>query len=218
MRLAKAPEQSRRSAKPSETTSISAIDAHGRLTTTMAVDFCTRIEDLRPMFVEEATQLEDVDELAYLRSKTKVPLATGERSFTKYGFSEFCTRHLVDYIQPDVCHAGGILELKKIGSMAETFESRWRRIIRKASSAPSHPSMSTPPLPASTIQEYAPEKPAWVEDLFEGTALRVNNGFAELPEKPGLGCTLNEKVAAAHPYKPVTRPHYVFSDGAVADQ
>ena len=194
------------------------IDAHGRLTTTMAVDFCTRIEDLRPMFVEEATQLEDVDELAYLRSKTKVPLATGERSFTKYGFSEFCTRHLVDYIQPDVCHAGGILELKKIGSMAETF---------RIEMAPHNPQSLVSTLasihvdattPASTIQEYAPEKPAWVEDLFEGTALRVNNGFAELPEKPGLGCTLNEKVAAAHPYKPVTRPHYVFSDGAVADQ
>jgi galactonate dehydratase len=194
------------------------IDAHGRLTTTMAVDFCTRIEELRPMFVEEATQLEDVDELAYLRSKTKVPLATGERSFTKYGFSEFCKRHLVDYIQPDVCHAGGILELKKIGSLAETF---------RIEMAPHNPQSLVSTLasihvdattPASTIQEYAPEKPAWVDDLFEGSALKINNGFAEPPEKPGLGCTLNEKVAAAHPYKPVTRPHYIFSDGAVADQ
>ena len=72
--------------------------------------------------------------------------------------------------------------------------------------------------PASTIQEYAPEKPAWVQELFEGSALVIRNGFADLPGKPGLGCTLNEKVAAAHPYQPVTRPHYVFSDGAVADQ
>ena len=55
------------------------IDAHGKLTTVMAVDFCTRIEDLRPFFVEEATQLEDLGELALLRQKTKVPLATGER-------------------------------------------------------------------------------------------------------------------------------------------
>lgn len=194
------------------------LDVHGRLTTTMAVDFCTRIEDLRPFFVEEATQLEDIGELALLRSKTKVPLATGERSFTKYGFSEFCTRHLVDYIQPDVCHAGGILELKKIGAMAETF---------RVEMAPHNPQSLVSTLasihvdattPASTIQEYAPTKPAWVQDLFEGSALVVKDGFAELPAKPGLGCTLNEKVAAAHPYKPVTRPHYVFSDGAVADQ
>jgi L-alanine-DL-glutamate epimerase-like enolase superfamily enzyme len=194
------------------------IDAHGRLTTPMAVDFCTRIEELRPFFVEEATQLEDLGELALLRSKTKVPLATGERSFTKYGFSEFCTRHLVDYIQPDVCHAGGILELKKIGAMAETF---------RIEMAPHNPQSLVSTLasihvdattPASTIQEYAPNKPAWIQDLFEGAVLNVKAGFAELPEAPGLGITLNEKVAAAHPYKPVTRPHYVFSDGAVADQ
>ena len=87
----------------------------------MAIDFCTRIEELRPFFVEEATQLEDLGELELLRAKTKVPLATGERSFTKYGFTDFCSRHLVNYVQPDVCHAGGILEMKKIGTIAETY-------------------------------------------------------------------------------------------------
>jgi galactonate dehydratase len=97
------------------------IDAHGRLTTPMAVDFCTGVEEFRPMFIEEPTQLEDLGELALLRQKTKVPLATGERLFTKYGFADICSRHLVDYVQPDVCHAGGILELKKIGAFAETY-------------------------------------------------------------------------------------------------
>ena len=97
-----------------------AVDAHGRCTTTMAIDFCTRVEELDLLFVEEPTQLEDLGELALLREKTKTHLATGERSFTKYGFADFCSRHLVDYMQPDVCHAGGILELKKIGVLAET--------------------------------------------------------------------------------------------------
>jgi galactonate dehydratase len=86
-----------------------AIDAHGRLTTPMAIDFCTRVEELDLLWVEEPTQLEDLGELALLRSKTKTHLATGERSFTKWGLADFCSRHLVDYIQPDVCHAGGIL-------------------------------------------------------------------------------------------------------------
>jgi len=89
------------------------IDAHGRLTTPMAVDFCTGVEEFRPLFVEEPTQLEDLGELALLREKTKVPLATGERLFTKYGFADICSRHLVDYVQPDVCHAGGISEFNK---------------------------------------------------------------------------------------------------------
>ena len=160
MRLAKAPRAVEAVRKAVGDDFDICIDAHGRLTTTMAVDFCTRIEDLRPMFVEEATQLEDVGELAYLRSKTKVPLATGERSFTKYGFSEFCTRHLVDYIQPDVCHAGGILELKKIGvhgrdiphrdGPAQSAEPRQHARIA---------STSTPPLRHRPFRNTLPRSP-----------------------------------------------------------
>jgi len=194
-----------------------AIDTHGKLTPTMAVDFCTRIEELRPLFVEEATQLEDLDELAQLHSKTRVPLATGERLFTKYAFAELCQRHLVSYVQPDVCHAGGILELKKIGVLAETH---------RVEMAPHNPQSEVSTLaslhvdactPACTIQEYHPRPDAWIKDLFYGGAVVVKNGYAELPERPGLGVDLDEKVAAKHPYKPVVRPAYVFPDGSVAD-
>ncbi len=193
------------------------IDAHGQLTTVMAVDFCTRIEELRPYFVEEATQLEDLGELALLRSKTKVPLATGERSFTKYGFADFCSRHLVDIVQPDVCHAGGIMEMKKIGVIAETY---------RVEMAPHNPQSEVSTLaslhvdattPACTIQEYNPNRAPWVADLFGGGAVVVKDGFAALPDRAGLGVDLDEKVAAQHPYKPVTRPKFVFSDGGVAD-
>jgi galactonate dehydratase len=193
------------------------IDAHGQLTTVMAIDFCTRIEELRPFFVEEATQIEDLGELELLRQKTKVPLATGERSFTKYGFAEFCARHLVNIVQPDVCHAGGILELKKIGTMAEAF---------RIEMAPHNPQSEVSTLaslhvnattPAATVLEYNPNRQPWVQELFHGGAVKVKDGFAELPDRPGLGVDLNEKVAAAHPYQPVNRPNYVFSDGGVAD-
>ncbi len=194
-----------------------AIDAHGYLTTTMAVDFCTRIEELRPLFVEEPTQLEDLGELALLRQKTKVPLATGERSFTKYGFADFCSRHLVDYIQPDVVHAGGILELKKIGAIAEAY---------RVEMAPHNPQSYVSTMaslhvdattPSATIQEYSPRRDAWILDLFKGTGPVVRSGFAELPERPGLGVELDEKVAAAHPYQAVNRGEPAFLDGGVAD-
>ncbi|MBI1895442.1 MAG: galactonate dehydratase, partial [Acidobacteria bacterium] len=133
------------------------IDAHGKLTTVMAIDFCTGVEPYQPLFVEEPTQLEDLGELALLRSKTKVPLATGERSFTKWGFADFCSRHLVNIIQPDVVHAGGILELKKIGAIAETY---------RIEMAPHNPQSEVSTLaslhvdattPACTIQEYSPK-------------------------------------------------------------
>jgi galactonate dehydratase len=194
-----------------------AIDTHGKLTPPMAVDFCARVEELRPLFVEEPTQIEDLDELAHLRSKTRVPLATGERLFTKYGFAELCQRHLVDYVQPDVCHAGGILELKKIGVLAEThrLEMAPHNPQSEVSTLASlHVDASTP---ACTIQEYHPRPDQWLKDLFYGGAVQVKAGHAELPDRPGLGVDLDEKVAAKHPYKPATRPNLVFPDGAVAD-
>lgn len=194
-----------------------AIDAHGYLTTVMAIDFCTRVEACNPLFAEEPTQLEDLGELELLRQKTKVPLATGERSFTKYGFAEFCSRHLVNYIQPDVCHAGGILELKKIGALAETY---------RIEMAPHNPQSAVSTMaslhvdattPACTIQEYSPKREQWTVDLFRGTGPVVRNGFAELPERPGLGLEFDEKVAAAHPYQLVGRGEPTFRDGGVAD-
>jgi galactonate dehydratase len=195
-----------------------AVDAHGRCTTTMAIEFCTRVEDLNLLWVEEPTQLEDLGELALLRSKTKTPLATGERSFTKYGFAEFCSRHLVDYIQPDVCHAGGILELKKIGALAEAFRVNMaphNPQSRVSTMASLHVDATTP---AAVIQESIPEGQPWLADLFDGLGPEVKNGYAALPSRPGLGVTLNEKVAAQHPYQPSNRPEFIFDDGSVADQ
>jgi len=195
-----------------------AVDAHGRCTTAMAIDFCTRVEELDLLFVEEPTQLEDLGELALLREKTKTHLATGERSFTKYGFADFCSRHLVDYVQPDVCHAGGILELKKIGALAEIY---------RVNLAPHNPQSYVSAMaslhvdattPSAAIQESTLSRTPWVQELFESTGPVIKEGYAELPTRPGLGVTLNEKIAAQHPYKPSNRPEYRFGDGSVTDQ
>jgi galactonate dehydratase len=195
-----------------------AVDAHGRCTTAMAIDFCTRVEELDLLWVEEPTQLEDLGELALLREKTRTHLATGERSFTKYGFADLCSRHLVDYIQPDVCHAGGILELKKIGVLAETY---------RVNLAPHNPQSHVSTMaslhvdattPSAAIQEYTLNRTDWTEELFGGGGPVIKDGYAALPSRPGLGVTLDEKIAAAHPYKPTNRPEYKFGDGSSADQ
>jgi galactonate dehydratase len=195
-----------------------AVDVHGRCTTPMAIDFCRRVEELDLLFVEEVTQLEDIGELALVREKTKAPLATGERSFTKYGFADFCSRHLVDYVQPDVCHAGGILEMKKIGILAETYRIEMAPHNPQSfvsTMASLHVDATTP---SATIQEYSRVSAPWVAELFDGLGPTIKDGYAELPSRPGLGVTLNEKVAASRPYKPATRGAFRFEDGSVADQ
>jgi L-alanine-DL-glutamate epimerase-like enolase superfamily enzyme len=72
--------------------------------------------------------------------------------------------------------------------------------------------------PSAAIQESTLGGAPWMRELFEGKGPNIQSGYAELPALPGLGVTLNEKVAAAHPYKPTNRPEYKFPDGSVTDQ
>jgi len=194
------------------------IDAHTKTTTTMAVDFCRRAEEYAPYFIEEATQIEDIDELAHLRSKTTVPLATGERLFTKWGFTEICNRHLVDFVQPDVVHCGGISEMKKIGIIAEAHRIEFaphNPQSRVSTMASLHVDFSTP---SFSIQEISgPRKDPFWEDLFEGQGPVYEAGFALPPDKPGLGLGFDEAVAKKRPYTPFNRHQLRFPDGGIAD-
>jgi galactonate dehydratase len=151
-----------------------AVDAHGRCTTTMAIDFCTRVEEYDLLWGEEPTQLEDLGELD-LRATRLV-----------------CWR-------------------RRTGSI-------WRRLIRKARSAPWRPCTWVPPRPAQPFRNSR-----WIalpgsRNCLKAPVPKVVAGYAELPSRPGLGVTLHEKVAAQHPYKPTNRPEYKFPDGCVTDQ
>ncbi len=194
------------------------IDVHGKATPTMASSFCRQAEPYNPYFVEEATQIEDLEELARLRAMTTIPLATGERLFTKYGFSQICHRHLVDYIQPDVVHCGGILELKKISAIAEA--NRIELCPHNPQSdistlASLHVDFSTPNFAIQEISS-ARRDPFW-DDFFLGGGPRYDGGFALPPDGPGLGVSFDESVGGRRPYVPVTRQQLRFPDGGVAD-
>ncbi|MBM3460004.1 MAG: D-galactonate dehydratase, partial [Armatimonadetes bacterium] len=191
------------------------VDAHGQLTPPMALEFCRRVEPFRPLFVEEPTQPEDLDALAWLSQRSPVPLATGERLFTKWGFAELCARHLVSYIQPDIVHCGGITELRKIAALAEAH------FIEVAPHNPQswvstfaslHVDACTP---GCGIQEHI-AGPPWQADLFQ-REFRVSEGYADLPRAPGLGLEFDEEEAARHPYRPDFRPEWTWPDGGVAD-
>ncbi|MSV31566.1 MAG: galactonate dehydratase [Bryobacterales bacterium] len=194
------------------------IDLHGKATPVMAIDFCRRAEEYRPYFVEEATQIEDLEELAHLRASTRIPLATGERLFTKYGFAPLCQRHLVDFVQPDVVHCGGILEMKKIATIAEAYRvelAPHNPQSEVSTLASLHVDFSTPNFAIQEITHRGNEQ--YWKDLFYGGGIDYKSGFAQPPDRPGLGVNLDEKVAALRPYQPHTRQQLRFPDGGIAD-
>jgi galactonate dehydratase len=194
------------------------IDLHGKTTPVMAVDFCRRAEPYSPYFVEEATQIEDIEELEHLRRNTRIPLATGERLFTKFGFAEICEKHLVDFIQPDVVHCGGILEMKKIAALAEAHRIEFaphNPQSEVSTLASLHVDFSTPNFGIQEITHRGNEQ--YWKDLFQGGGITYEQGYALPPEAPGLGVDLDERVAAQRPYQPHARQQLRFPDGSIAD-
>lgn len=98
------------------------IDAHGRLHKGMAKALLKELEPFKPLFVEEPVLPENDEALLEIARYSSIPIATGERRFTRWGFKELLKSGAVDIVQPDVSHAGGIWELRKIGAMAEAFD------------------------------------------------------------------------------------------------
>ena len=201
------------------------IDAHGRLTPTMCLEYCKAIEPYRPFWVEEPIQVEGSnDALQWLSDHTTVPLCMGERNFTKWGFQDIIAKRIVSYLNPDVVHCGGISELKKIAAMAEAQYIQVSPHITYSKVgilAEIHLGMNCPNSVIQEMSSYAAEplkrSTDWRDDLFHGHKFQIADGFVTLPDTPGLGLELDEDVARAHPYVPLMREELRFEDGSVED-
>ena len=98
-----------------------AIDFHGAISPATAKILIKAIEPYQPMFVEEPCQAQNHDVMAEIARGTFLPIATGERVFTKWGFREVLEKRAATVLQPDLCHAGGITEVRLIAGMAEAY-------------------------------------------------------------------------------------------------
>jgi galactonate dehydratase len=200
-------------------------DLHGRLNPAMALEYCKAIEPYRVFWAEEPIQVEGSnDALEWLSDHTTVPLCMGERNFMKWGFEDIISRHIVSYLNPDVVHCGGISEMKKIAAMAEAQFIQISPHItysRVGILAELHIGMNCPNSVIQEMSSYAADpfrtKKDWRDDLFHGHTFAIRDGFATLPDTPGLGLELNEEVAKAHPYKTILREELRFEDGSVED-
>ena len=189
------------------------IEGHGRFNIPTAIKIARELEQFKPMFFEEPVPPDNLDALKEVRDKSPVAISAGERLYTRWDFRPLFDKMAADYIQPDISHAGGIMELKKIAAEAES------RYIPFAPHNPSGPVANAATLQlAATCQnfeilEIMYSDVEWRKDVTN-ESLEYKDGYITIPERPGLGIEINEEACLAHPYKPHTLRHYT---GALTD-
>ena len=175
------------------------IEAHAKFDVMNAIQLGKRLEEYRPLWYEEPVSEENISELLEVRRKVDIPIATGERLYSKFPFAQIVEAHAADVLQPDVANAGGITELKKIAAIAETKHitvAPHNVCAPVGAQAEIHLCAS---IINYEIQEYHAE---FYDDhyftIFPGFP-RQQDGYVDLNDAPGLGLELNEEEIAAHP-------------------
>lgn len=189
------------------------IEGHGRFDVPTATRIAAEIAPFRPLFFEEPVPPDNLEALAAVREKSPVPIAAGERLYTRYDYNELFRRRAADYIQPDISHAGGIMELKKLAAQAEANYIAF---------APHNP--SGPVANAATLQIAGCCPNFCILEIMYADVdyrryitnenLAYENGRIRIGDKPGLGIELNEEECLRHPYAEHTLRHYT---GALTD-
>ncbi len=189
------------------------IDYHGAISPQNAALLTKEIEQYQPFFIEEPVNCQNVDVMADLARKTHIPIATGERIFTKWGFREILEKGAASILQPDLCHAGGIFEGRIIAGMAEAYY---------ASIAPHNPlgpiSLAAGLQLAASIPNFLCQEQVTLGEGYLKNPFTVLDGHIKLPTDPGLGIALDDDAIATKLGHDWRNPEtYLESDGSVVD-
>ena len=170
---------------------------HGQFSTAGAIRLGQAIEPYSPLWFEEPTPPDNIEDMARVARNVRIPVATGERMTTKAEFAAVLRAGAAEILQPALGRAGGIWEMKKVAAIAEVFNAQlaphlyagpieWAANIQLAASIP------------NILLLESIETP-FHNDLIKGT-ITVENGFVTPPDAPGLGIEVDEALARAHPY------------------
>lgn len=189
------------------------IDFHGAITPQNAKLLIKILEPYQPLFIEEPIQCQDVEGMAEIARGTHLPIATGERIFTKWGFREILEKRAATILQPDLCHCGGIFEARLIAGLAESYY---------ASIAPHNPlgpiSLAAGLQLAASIPNFLCQEQVSLGEGYIKTPFKVDQGYIPLPTAPGLGVELDDHALADkidHDWR--NRETYDPNDGSVVD-
>ena len=177
------------------------IGTHGQTTTSGAVRFARRIEQFDPLWIEEPVPPENVVEMARVARNTPIPVATGERLATKFEFRLLLEKQAAAILQMAIGRVGGILEAKKIASMAE---AHYAQIAPHLYCGPIEEAANIQLdvcTPNFLIQESIGKLDGFHSEILK-RPIEWQDGFIIPPTEPGLGVELNEEVARAHAYVP----------------
>ena len=201
-----------------------AIDFHGRVHKPMAKVLAKKLEEFDPMFIEEPVLCENMECFKEIAAACNIPIATGERLFSKYDFKRLLTAGGVDIIQPDLSHAGGITEVKKIAAMAESYD------VALAPHCPLGPIAL-----AACLTVDATSYNAVIQEQSIGIHYNVGksvldyvknakdfdfiDGYVDLPKLPGIGVDVNEELVIEENKNPHNwkNPVWHHQDGSVAE-
>jgi galactonate dehydratase len=165
------------------------IDFHGAISPQNAPLLIRAYEPYKPMFIEEPVASQNVDVLARIARQTHLPIATGERIFTKWGFREILEKQAASILQPDLCHAGGITEVRLIAGMAEAYY---------AAIAPHNPlgpiSLAAGLQIAASIPNFLCQEQVSLGEGYLRQPFVVKEGYLDLPTGPGLGIEIDEQA------------------------
>lgn len=189
------------------------IDFHGAVPAATAKVLMKELEQFHPFFYEEIINCQQVDLMAEMAKTTHIPIATGERDFTKWGFRQILEKGAATILQPDLCHAGGITEVRLIAGMAEAYY---------ATIAPHNPlgpiSLAAGLQIAASIPNFLCQEQVSLGEGYIKNPFKVRDGYVDLPTGPGLGIELDEeamKDKIGHDWRnPET---YDPDDGSVVD-
>ncbi len=201
-----------------------AIDFHGRVHKPMAKVLAKKLEEFDPMFLEEPVLCENMEAFAEIAATCNIPIATGERLYSRWDFKRLLHAGGVDIIQPDLSHAGGITEVKKIASMAEAYD------VALAPHCPLGPIALAACLNVdatcynAVIQEqsigihYNVGKSV-LDYVYNREDFAFTDGFVSLPRKPGLGVEVNKELVEEENRTPHNwkNPVWRHADGSIAE-
>ena len=193
------------------------IDGHGRLSPPVARRAAEALEPYGVMFFEEPCLPEHTPTISRLARKSPVPIALGERHYTRWGVAELLASRTISVLQPDIVQSGGLAESRKMAALAEMHfvavapHNPWSWVNTMASLH------LDAVIPNFLIQEVITEPEPWKDAIVRNPPVMDSDGYFPVPMQPGLGIELDLHAATEYPPVRDRPPAFWHDDGSVAD-